>query len=265
MSHRRIRIGDMLFSRSDLPGLQGATRDLTDPKGMAKRKLREGDIVVLNEADLSRAVAQRLIAADVAAVVNLSSFTTGKVPNYGPQMLLNEDIELVENCSEELRSKVKNGKKGRLHEGKLYYGERLIGGGDILESDVAIERFEQARESLGDHMVALSGNLAEFTRSEAPLLVDGLGIPLVDVDMEDRKVMVVSPGEGINNELKELRFFLREYEPVIIGVGTAADALLEAGHRPRIIVGDPEEIATDTLRCAPMWWYLRIQMVMQLV
>lgn len=238
----------MLFSRSDLPGIQGATRDLTGPKGITKRKLHEGDIAVINQADINRADAQKLVDANVAAVVNLSPFTTGQVPNFGPQLMLNRDITLVESNEDTFDTKLKNGKKGRLDDGKLYYGEKLITAGAELSSATATERFEDAREALGDHMVALSGNLAEFTRSEAPLLVDGLGIPDVGVDMDDRKVLIVSEDADIKDKLKDLRYFLREYEPVIIGVGAAADTLMEAGHRPEIIVGDPEALATDTLR-----------------
>ncbi|KAB1503576.1 thiamine pyrophosphokinase [Corynebacterium sp. 320] len=238
----------MLFSRSDLPGIQGATRDLTGPKGINKRKLHEGDIAVIDQPDLSRADAQKLIDAKVAAVFNFDKFSTGQVPNFGPQMLLDEDIILVEKDEEKPANKVKNGKKGRLDSGALYYGERLIVRGDELDTETAADRFDEAREALGDHMVALSGNLAEFTRSEAPLLVDGLGIPDVDVDMDDRKVLVVSPDEDVQEKLKDLRYFLREYEPVIIGVGTAADVLVETGHKPQVILGDPESLATDTLR-----------------
>ncbi|RAV31660.1 putative cytokinetic ring protein SteA [Corynebacterium heidelbergense] len=238
----------MVFSRSDLPGIQGSTRNLTGPKSMAKAKLSDGDIVVISAPDLSRSMAQKLIDSGVAAVVNTDQFTTGRMPNFGPQMLLDNGVTLVENTGPELAAKAKSGKKMRLHEGKLYYGERSIGGGDILDEETSMQRFDDARDALGDHMEALSGNTAEFVRSEAPLLIDGVGIPDVDVDMEDRKVLVVSPDEQLKPKLRELRYFLREYDPVIIAVDSAADELLAAGHRPKLIVGDPEGIGTEALR-----------------
>ncbi|MBC2681492.1 thiamine pyrophosphokinase [Corynebacterium sp. 4HC-13] len=238
----------MIFSRSDLPGINGVTRDLTGPKGYHKAKLHEGDIAVVDAPDMSRAFAQRLIDAKVAAVVNLQQFTTGKVPNFGPQLLLDQGTLLVENADASVGKKVKNGKKGRINEGKLYYGDRSIGGGEILDMDTASARFEEAREALGDHMEALSGNTAEFVRSEAPLLIDGLGIPDIDVDMEDRKVMVISEDPHLKSKLKELRFFLREYNPVIIAVDKVVDELIDEGHRPAVIVGDPELISSAGLR-----------------
>lgn len=238
----------MIFSRSDLPGIHGATRDLTGPKGFHKAKLSEGDIAIVDAPDISRAYAQRLIDSKVSAVVNAHQFTTGKVPNFGPQLMLDQGILLVENAGLDTAKKVKNGKKGRLDEGKLYYGDRSIGGGEILDADVAASRFNDAREQLGDHVEALSGNMSEFVRSEAPLLIDGLGIPEIDVDMDDRKVLVVSPDPRLRDKLKDLRYFLREYDPVIIAVDAAADELIAAGHKPKIIVGDPEVISSDGLR-----------------
>lgn len=238
----------MIFSRSDLPGIHGATRDLTGPKGFHKAKLHEGDIAIVDAPDMSRAYAQRLIDSKVAAVVNLQQFTTGKVPNFGPQMLLDRGTLLVENAGTDMRKKIKNGKRGRVEEGKVYYGDRSIGGGEILDPDTAATRFDEARESLGDHVEALSGNMSEFVRSEAPLLIDGLGIPDVDVDMDDRKVLVASPDPRLRDKIKELRYFLREYDPIIIAVDTAADELIDMGHRPNIIVGDPEFISTEGLR-----------------
>lgn len=238
----------MIFSRPELPGLHGTTRDLSTVKSLNKGKFGAGDIVILNEPDLSRTTAQRFLDAKVAAVVNVAEFTTGQVPNFGPQMLLDAGIVLVENIGSEAVSKIKNGKKGRLDEGKLFYGERAVASGELLDLDTAAQRFADAREQLVDHMETLSGNTAEFVRTEAPLLVDGLGIPDVNVDMDDRKVLIASPSPELKTKLNDLRFFLREYDPVIIAVEEAADALLSEGLRPRVIIGDPERISSNALR-----------------
>jgi uncharacterized membrane-anchored protein len=236
----------MIFSRTDTPGIHGHTRDCTGNRGASR--LDEGDIVVIDMPDINRALAQKFIDAKVGAVVDTEPLSTGNVPNFGPQMLLDAGIVLVENADPELPSKLKNGKKGRLDDGKVLYGDRSIGKGEILDEETAVERFTDAREALVDHMEALTGNTAEFVRTEAPLLVDGLGVPDVDVDMDDRKVLVVSPDPHIDEKLKSLRYFIREYDPVIIGVDQAVDVLVKHGYRPRVIIGDPELIASENLR-----------------
>lgn len=235
----------MIFSRTDTPGIHGHTRDCTGTNGTGR--LSEGDIVVIDQPDIGRALAQKFIDAKVAAVVNTATFSTGNVPNFGPQMMLDAGIVLVDNADPTLTERLKNGRKGRLHEGKILYGDRSIGKGVILDEDTAVTRFDEARETLADHMEAFTGNTAEFVRTEAPLFIDGLGIPEVAVDMDDRKVLVVSPDPAIDDKIKSLRYFIREYEPVIIAVDGAADTVLKHGYRPRVIVGDPEVISNDAL------------------
>jgi len=240
----------MIFSRTDdSPGIHGCTRDCTGAKASSSlSKVGQGDIVIVDAPDINRAFAQKLINAKVGAVVNVSAFSTGNVPNFGPQMLLDAGVVLVENADPELPGKVKNGKKGRLDAGKVFYGDRSLGKGEILDDEAASAQFLDAREALVDHMEALSGNTAEFVSTEAPLLIDGLGIPEVDVDMDDRKVLVVSPDDDLENKLKALRYFIREYDPVIIGVDQAVDELVRHGYRPNVIIGDPELISSDNLR-----------------
>jgi uncharacterized membrane-anchored protein len=97
-------------------------------------------------------------------------------------------------------------------------------------------------------MEAFFGNTIQFIHSEGPLLIDGLGIPDTGADINGRKALVVSPGPEHRNEVKLLRNFIREYDPVIIGVDAAADTLLELGYKPDLIVGNPAGIGADTLR-----------------
>lgn len=144
-----------LFNRkADLPGLQGATRICT-PQGKGLKRLSEGDLAIIDAPDLSRTFAQRLLAAKPAAVLNVSRFTTGSVPNFGPQMLIDGGIQLVEGFGQELLDGTKDGKKGRLTEdGQLFYGERLISNGSVLSGPAAENAFADAQQSLLDRMEA---------------------------------------------------------------------------------------------------------------
>lgn len=238
-----------LFNRNaDLPGLVGATRACT-PHGKGMKRLSQGDLAIIDAPDLDRAFAQRLLAAHPAAVINVARFTTGAVPNFGPQLLLDAGINLVEGFDSELLSVIKDGKKGRLtDDGKLYYGERLIASGTPVPQLAAEQAFTEAQQSLVDHMEAYFGNTIQFIHSEAPLLIDGIGIPNSGTELEGRKVLIASPGNNHRTKLKELRNFIREYNPVLIGVDGAADTLVELGYKPALIVGNPTGIGADALR-----------------
>ena len=239
-----------LFSRtSELPGLQGVTRDLSSMTGKGMKKLSHGDIAVIDAPDISRVLAQRLIDAQVSAVVNAARFSTGAIPNFGPQMLLDANIILVEGVGAEVWAPLKDGKKARLTEdGGLYYGEKLLAAGTVVTPDEAELTFVDAQQHLVDHMEAFFGNTIQFLHSEAPLLIDGLGIPEVGKNLTNRKVIVVSPGENHREEIRNLRNFIREFDPAMIAVDSAADSLVDLGYTPDFIVGDPELMGTDALR-----------------
>ncbi|MFV8380067.1 putative cytokinetic ring protein SteA [Corynebacterium hindlerae] len=238
-----------LFSRnSDLPGLTATLRDCTQgAKGL--KKLSQGDIALINAPDLGRALAQQLVDAKPAAIINMAQFTTGAMPNFGPQILLDASITLVEGVGESIREGVKDGKKVRLtDDGHVYVGERQVASGTVVTQESAEAAFTEAQQSLVDHMEAYFGNTIQFLHSEAPLLIDGLGIPDTGITFADRKTLVLSPGQGHREQLKRLRNFIREYEPVLIGVEGAADTLVESGYTPDLIVGDPANIGNDALR-----------------
>lgn len=238
-----------LFSRTqELPGLHGALRDCT-PGGNGMKKFRAGDIAVINAANISRQEAQALIDVQPAAVVNVAEFSTGTIPNYGPHMLLDAQVLLVENVGDEFVAGFRDGKKARITpDGEIFVGETLLGQGSQVERAKAEKDFAEARRNLVDHMEAYFGNSIEFIHSEGPLLIDGLGIPEAGSEMNGRKVLVVSPNAEHRGKIKALRNFIREYQPVLVGVDAAADSLLELGYTPDIIVGNPQNIATETLR-----------------
>lgn len=238
-----------LFSRNtELPGLHGVLRDCT-PAGKSSKRLREGDIAVVDAPDITRQLAQRLIEAKPVAVINLARFTTGSVPNFGPLLLLDSDILLVEGVGEGLKAGMRDGKKARVMEdGTIFHAEKAIGAGTVLDRAAAEHRFTEAQQGLVDHMEAYFGNTIQFIHSEAPLLIDGVGVPDTGAEITGRKVLVASPGTGLRNQVTLLRNFIREYEPVIIGVDGAADTLVELGHAPDLIVGNPAHIGADTLR-----------------
>lgn len=238
-----------LLSRntSNLPGVTGTARVDKDTTRLLGR-IGRGDIVVCDELDLDRTTADLMVEAGVAAVVNASPFISGRYPNLGPEVLAAAGIELIDDAGKEVFSRVKDGAKIRVHEGVVYTGERELAQGEPLTDTDVTSRMLAARSGVVDHLEAFAGNTVEFIRVESPLLIDGVGIPDVEVNLNNRHVLVVSDGADHVEDLKRLKPFIKEYAPVLIGVNRGADALVKAGYRPDLIVGDPEMITTNTLR-----------------
>jgi uncharacterized membrane-anchored protein len=239
-----------LLSRntSARPGVTGTARVDRDIDRLLRR-IGPGDIVVIDILDLDRMTADALVDARVAGVVNASPSISGRYPNLGPEVLVANNITLVDSAGPEVFKKIKDGAKIRLHNGGVYAGDRrLVHGVERSDEEIA-DLMHDAKTGLVAHLEAFAGNTIEFIRSESPLLIDGIGIPDIDLEMSRRHVVIVAEEPSSAVDLKALKPFIKEYQPVLVGVGTGADVLRKAGYRPALIVGDPDRISADALRC----------------
>lgn len=229
------------------PGVTGTARVDRDIDRLLRR-VGPGDIVVLDALDLDRITADALVEAGVAAVVNASQSISGRYPNLGPEVLVANGITLIDDVGNEVFKKVKDGARVRVHNAGVYSGDRRISHGTERTDEEIHDLMHDAKSGLVSHLEAFAGNTIEFIRSESPLLIDGMGIPDIDVDINRRHVVVVADGPGAMEDLKGLKPFIKEYQPVLVGVGVGADILRKAGYRPQLIVGDPDEMSVEVLR-----------------
>lgn len=235
-------------SRSDLPGLSGTARVDRNTDALLRR-VKAGEIAVLDQVDLDRATADALLAAKVAGVVNASPSISGRFPNLGPSVLIDNRIALVDAVGPEALHLIKDGARIRLHDGDVFAGEFRLCSGREQGLDSVADALVEAKAGLSHQLEAFAANTIEFMRQERGLLLDGVGVPDLDVEFTGRQVLVVAAGYDHAAQLKRLKAYVREYRPVLVGVGAGADALLAAGHRPALIVGDPGEISADALTC----------------
>ncbi len=245
-----------LLSRNTetLPGVTGMARVDRNTRRLLKRA-GSGDVVVLDEMDIDRLTADRLVEAGVAAVINASPSISGRYPNLGPEVLAANGIMLLDAVSGDVFGKIKDGSKVRIDAGVVYADkltkkepEVLVEAIELTDQVIA-ERMIAARNGLADHLEAFAGNTTEYIRTESAMLIDGLGVPAVDLSMRGRHVVVVADGVDSRDDLKAIKPFVKEYAPILVGVGRGADILTKAGYRPDLIVGDPEEITASALKC----------------
>lgn len=213
------------------------------------RRIDVGDIVVLDQVDLDRATADALVDADVAGVVNASPSISGRFPNLGPEIVVGAGIVLVDDVGPQILRAVKEGSKLRLHEGVVYAGDKELGKGTEQTVESIADLMIEAKAGMSAQLEAFSANTIEFLRRERTLILDGIGVPELDTSLRERQVLVVAPGHGHAEELAALKRYIGEHRPVLIGVDSAADTLHSHGYKPHVIVGDPDRLSTDTLRC----------------
>ncbi|MBV9485893.1 MAG: thiamine pyrophosphokinase, partial [Frankiaceae bacterium] len=69
------------------PGTVGVVRLDRRTKNLTRR-LRPGDIAVIDHVDLDRVAAEALVSCQVGGVVNVAPSVSGRYPNLGPDILL---------------------------------------------------------------------------------------------------------------------------------------------------------------------------------
>jgi uncharacterized membrane-anchored protein len=231
------------------PGVTGAVRLDRRTKTLTRR-LRAGDIAVIDHVDLDRVAAEALVSCGVVGVVNVAPSTSGRYPNLGPDILLAAGVPLLDDVGSEAFGQLREGDRVRLHDDTVFAmdGRVLAKGCRQTEGTVALAMAE-AREGLSAQLEAFASNTMEYLRRERDLLLDGIGVPDINTDLEGRHVLVVVRGYTYREDLVALRHYVREYKPVLIGVDGGADALIERGLKPHLIVGDMDSVSDEALRC----------------
>ncbi|TFV52605.1 hypothetical protein E4P41_21500 [Geodermatophilus sp. DF01-2] len=245
-----MRIGSLRRGRAPeaAPGVTGTVRLDRRTKNLTKR-LRPGDVAVIDHVDIDRVSADSLVACRVAAVVNAAPSTSGRYPNLGPEILVGAGIPLVDGVGKDVLAAVKEGTPVRVDGNQLLLedGTVLAEGTEQTPESVA-EAMADARAGLAVQLEAFATNTMEYMKRERALLLDGVGVPDVATRIEGRHVLVVVRGYDYKEDLQALRSYIRDYRPVLIGVDGGADALVEAGYRPDMIVGDMDSVSDDVLK-----------------
>jgi uncharacterized membrane-anchored protein len=245
-----MRIGTLRRGRASEtePGLSGTVRVDRRTKNLTKR-LRPGDIAVIDHVDIDRVSADSLVACKVGAVVNAAPSISGRYPNLGPGILVDAGIPLVDGVGKDVLAQLKEGAQGRLDGNRLYIGEEVVAEGVRQDQGTVADAMAEARTGLSAQLEAFAANTMEYMKRERALLLDGVGVPDVTTQIEGRHVLVVVRGYDYKEDLAALRPYIRDYRPVLIGVDGGADALKEAGYQPDMIIGDMDSVSDSVLRC----------------
>lgn len=248
LSLRSLRLRQRIPHEPELPGIWGTIRVDPRTKDLTKR-LRAGDIAVIDHQDLDRVSAEALLGCKPVAVINAAQSISGRYPNMGPDILLEAGMPLLDNVGADAMTALKDGQRARLDGDTLYVEGVVVAKGILFDRDIVAAAMIEARAGLAVQLEAFAANTMEYLRRERALLLDGVGVPDITTVLEGRHVLVVVRGYHYKDDLQTLRHYIREFRPILIGVDGGADALLEAGHRPHLIVGDMDSVSDATLNC----------------
>ncbi|MBA2455083.1 MAG: hypothetical protein H0V48_00860 [Nocardioidaceae bacterium] len=233
---------------ADTSAVGGVVRLDRRTKNLTKR-LRPGDIALIDHLDIDRVSAEALVARRVSAVVNVSKSVSGRYPNLGPEIIAAAGIPLVDNVGPDVFATLNEGDVVRIQDGTIFRKNVAVGSGEVLDGERVLELMAAARTGLSSQLEAFTANTMEYLRRERALLLDGVGVPEISTKLEKRHALIVVRGYDYRADLNALRHYIREYRPILVGVDGGADALREAGHTPDMIIGDMDSVSDSTLCC----------------
>ncbi|WP_332662396.1 putative cytokinetic ring protein SteA [Aeromicrobium sp.] len=212
--------------------------------------LREDDIAVVDLPELDARQAQALIDRRVRAVLNVAASSSGRVPNVGPQMLSRAGILLIDLAGDDAWSKLKNGESVRIEDGKVFRDEILVVSGTELDETRTSAALADAESGLATRLDSLAANASDHIQREQTMLLDGAHVPRTRTNLRGRAVVVVSRAYDDEADLRGLRRYIRDDDPVLIGAGAGADVLLKAGYVPAVVVGALDHLSDAAIRAA---------------
>jgi len=228
--------------------VSGPARPGRKTKLLVKR-LNRGDIAIIDHKDLDRVSAEDLIAAGVAAVLNCRPSSTGAYPNMGPLLLVQAGVHLVDMPGDALFKDLDDGDEITVRGGEVLRRGEVVAKGSVQEPDEVRAGNEERRREIGDALESFARNTIEHMLDERELLAGKLELPPFRTDFRDRPALVVVRGVDHRKDLRALRPYIRDVRPALVGVDGGANALLEEGFTPDMIVGDMDSAQEATLRC----------------
>ncbi len=213
------------------------------------KRLTADDVAIIDHLDLDRVSAEELVESGVRVVVNVAPSQSGRYPNPGPLALVRGGVRLIDAPGAELFDSLSEGELVTVRGAGLYRNGTCLASGRILGEDDLERAVEEGRTRVTEALEEFAENTMRYLREEGGLLSGEIAFPTLKTRFRDRHALVVARGPGFKHDLRMVRPYVRDFKPVLVAVDGGADALLDAGYRPDVIVGDMDSVSDATLRC----------------
>jgi uncharacterized membrane-anchored protein len=213
------------------------------------RRLSGDDIAIIDHRDIDRVSAEELVESGVRVVVNVAESITGRFPNPGPLLLVRGGVRLIDAPGADLFDSVSDGETLSVRGAGLYRNGSCVVSGRIRTEHELAQSLAEQETRVTESLEAFAENTLRHLREEGRLLSGELDLPLLETRFRDRHALVVARGPGHKRDLRIVRPYVWDFKPVLVGVDGGADALVEAGYKPNVIVGDMDSVSDRTLRC----------------
>jgi len=177
-----------------------AAREVTGTARLGKKtkhlvkRLRPGEIAIIDHLDVDRVSGEDLVTAGVQAVVNCSASSSGSYPNMGPLLLVQAGVHLVDAPGAPLFDRLHDGDEICVRGGDVLRKGEVIASGRVQEPLEVQRLTDERRQEIGEALEAFAQNTVEHMVEERELLAGKLELPKFETEFRDRPVLVVVRG-----------------------------------------------------------------------
>ena len=229
--------------------VQGTARVDRRTKKLLTR-LQPGEIAVIDHEDIDRIAAEGLVHRQARAVVNAARSSSGRYPNLGPLLLCSAGIPLIDEAGPNAMS-ISEGDRIEVDGGRVYRvdlaGRTEICRGTALTLEQVERSLDASKQAIAGEIERFAENTIGYIKDERDVLLEVARLPDVTTDFHGRHVLVVVRGYDYREDLAALRSYIREVKPLLVGVDGGADALIDFGLTPDLIIGDMDSVTTEAL------------------
>jgi uncharacterized membrane-anchored protein len=213
------------------------------------RRLHASDIAIIDHTDLDRVSAEELVESGVRVVVNVAPSQSGRYPNPGPLLLVRGGVRLIDVDGADLFETVSDGERLTVRGASLFRNGTCLATGRALGERELAGALAEQQSRVTAALEAFADNTMRYLREEGRLLAEGIDLPVLRTSFRDRHALVVVRGPGHKRDLRMVRPYVRDFRPVLVAVDGGAEAIVEEGWKPDVIVGDMDSVSDETLRC----------------
>jgi uncharacterized membrane-anchored protein len=212
------------------------------------QRLKPEDVAIIDHTDIDRVSAEELLESGVRVVINVAPSQTGRFPNPGPLLLVRGGVRLIDAPGAELFDTLTDGDPVTVRGGSIFSNGDCVATGRILQAGELAAALAEQRGRVTEALQAFADNTMRYIREEGRLLAEGIDFPQLETRFRDRHALVVARGPGHKRDLRIVTPYIRDFKPVLVGVDGGADALLDAGYKPDVIVGDMDSVSDRALK-----------------
>ncbi|CAG7612273.1 hypothetical protein PAESOLCIP111_01509 [Paenibacillus solanacearum] len=233
------------LSRNTKKSIKGIVQADRSTKRLLRR-IRPGAIAVIAHDDLDELAVRGLVQAKVKAVVNAGRTMSGRLLSTAVLPLLEQGIPLFE---------IETQHFAYFHEeDEIAIGEHgiLLASAWIAAKRFVREDWHRAYQAARAQETACLAEFVDNTllhaEQEKHYMLESIESTQLGTRLEGRSVVIVARGTNYIEDLACLKFYIASVKPILIGVDGGADALIEEGYTPDMIVGDMDSVSDRALR-----------------